>query len=355
MPREDLMSDDISRFAQDGCERRRHRRRCVVALLLVGALVGQAGAALAEEPPVVRIQKSKAASDSRKAHSRADLADAKQAYEEAARAFNLGQWDEAVAGFQKSYKLSGDAALLFNVAQAQRQAGRNKESVITYKAFLREVPETPYRENVEAKIRDLESTEAKAATDKPAEVPTPVSPPPAANQALPVAPAPLAPPPMAKPMLPVAAPLAPPPTASPAMPIAPAPAAPPPAAAQAAPISSPPLPPLPAAAMPVVTAPPAPAPPAPAQSPPIAAPAPLPIAQPVQTGPATVPPQAWDLRQTPTTPIPAVQSGSRWWLWTAIGVVVTAGVATGILLATRSPGRDSTCPSGLDGCIAVGK
>ena len=54
----------------------------------------------------------------------------KQAYEEALRAFNLGQWDEAVAGFQKSYKLSGDAALLFNVAQAQRQAGHVKEAII---------------------------------------------------------------------------------------------------------------------------------------------------------------------------------------------------------------------------------
>ena len=355
MPREDQTSDDISRFDRDRCEGRRQRRRCVVALLLAGALVGQAGAALAEEPTVVRVQRSKGASDSRKAQSRADLVEAKQAYEEAARAFNLGQWDEAVAGFQKSYKLSGDAALLFNVAQAQRQAGHYREAVITYKSFLREVPETPYRENVEAKIRDLESTEAKAAADKPAEVPAPVSPPPVAKQALPVAPAPLAPPPIANPVVPVAAPLAPPPTASPAMPIAPAPVAPPPAAGQPTPISSPPMAPLPAAAMPVVTAPPAPSPPAPTQSPPIAAPAPLPIARPVPTAPATAPPQALDLRQKPATEIPAAQSGSRWWLWTGIGVVVAAGVVTGILLAIRHPGRDSTCPSGLDGCIAVGK
>jgi hypothetical protein len=48
-----------------------------------------------------------------------------------------------VAGFQKSYKLSGDAALLFDVAQAQRQAGHVKEAIIAYRAFLREKPETP--------------------------------------------------------------------------------------------------------------------------------------------------------------------------------------------------------------------
>jgi hypothetical protein len=51
-----------------------------------------------------------------------DRVAAKQAYEEALRAFNLGHWQDAVAGFEKSYTLSGDAALLFNVAQAQRQA-----------------------------------------------------------------------------------------------------------------------------------------------------------------------------------------------------------------------------------------
>jgi hypothetical protein len=93
-----------------------------------------------------------------------DLVAAKQAYEEALRAFNLGQWDEAVARFQKSYKLSGDAALLFNVAQAQRQAGHVKEAIIAYKAFLREKPETPHREMIETKLKELESgADAKTA------------------------------------------------------------------------------------------------------------------------------------------------------------------------------------------------
>ena len=70
----------------------------------------------------------------------------------------------AVTGVvQKSYRLSGDAALLFNVAQAQRQAGHPKEAIIAYKAYLRENPETSHRGLVEAKIRDLEAGPALAA------------------------------------------------------------------------------------------------------------------------------------------------------------------------------------------------
>jgi len=247
------------------------------------------------------------------------LVAAKQAYEEALRAFNLGQWDEAVAGFQKSYKLSGDATLLFNVAQAHRQAGHVKEAIIAYKAFLRERPDTPHREMIEAKLKELESAAAsKTSGQKPTNSPaqtdrlTGIWVDPFAETA----------------------------TAQPASASV-----------------NPPLPSAPTAFASV--SPPAPsAPPvAPAPTPPVAEPAlvpPLPLA--VNEKPVAQP-EALDLRERTTSQegAAAPDSGTRWWLWTSIGVVVVAGVVTAVLLSTRSPGRDGTCPLGLDGCIPAGK
>src|SRR4029079_4228590 len=39
---------------------------------------------------------------------------AAHAAENGRRAYNLSHWDEAIAGFEKAYQLSGDPALLFN-------------------------------------------------------------------------------------------------------------------------------------------------------------------------------------------------------------------------------------------------
>jgi hypothetical protein len=239
-----------------------------------------------------------------------DRVAAKAAFHEGLRAFNLGKWEEAVAAFEQSYKLSGDPALLFNVAQAQRQAGHRKEAVIAYKAYLREIPDTPHRELVEAKIRELEAAtvEERASTAKPS----------AGGQGEvwvdPFGPG-----------------------TEPAVP-APAPAEPAPAAA-----------PEPVEAGPAVAEPiaePAPAPPA----------VPLPVAAPLP--PPEPPPATPALVQNEGSAAPAVQAGGpweRWWLWTAVGAVVAAGVVTAVILSTRSPGRDNSCPAGVDGCLSVGR
>ena len=209
-----------------------------------------------------------------------DRVAAKQAYEEALRAFNLGHWQDAVAGFERSYTLSGDPALLFNVAQAQRQAGNMKEAVIAYKAFLREKPDTPHREMIEAKLKEIETgAEAVAASstvpnskvepdrltgiwedpfDRGGE--TPGSP----SRQLPLS----AP---AEPMSPV----------------------------------------------------------------------------------ATVAPL--DLSQQPPTQEAVAAPSTRWWVWTGIGAVVAAGVVTAVILSTRGTERDTSCPSGVNGCLSVGK
>jgi len=272
----------------------------VAVVVLASTVVGPTRSAFAAADEDSQSGKSKAAQKISTARSKADLAAAKDAYEEALRSFNLGQWDEAVAGFQKSYKLSGDAALLFNIAQAQRQAGNVKEAILAYKAFLREKPDSSQREMIEAKLKELEAASAgKAAI------------------AVPVTVAPAAPAPSAVPTAPSATPAA----------VSPAP----------------------------VLAPnsPAPAVPQPSQ-PPVAPVAAYPVAAPAAI-PAPAP--ALDLRQQPEKKddVSASSSGSHWWLWTGIGAVVVAGVVTAVILSTRGTQRDGTCPAGLDGCIPVGK
>jgi hypothetical protein len=237
-----------------------------------------------------------------------DLAAAKAAFQDGLRAFNLGLWDDAIAGFQKSYRLSGDTALLFNVAQAQRQAGHRKEALIAYKAYLRENPETPHRELVEAKIRDLEvspsvaamlPTAAKPEGDRLAGIWEDPFDPDAKTEAASSA----APEPIGSEE-----------TVSSTAVAVDSSGSEPPSLRKAA------LAPVPAPATPTAPA------------------APL-----VQTGNGPAPEAA------------AKPVATRWWLWTGIGAAVVAGVVTAVILSTRAPQRDGTCPSGFDGCLPVGK
>jgi len=228
-----------------------------------------------------------------------DLAAAKAAFQDGLRAFNLGDWEDAVAGFQKSYRLSGDAALLFNVAQAQRQAGHRKEALIAYKAYLRENPETPHRELVEAKIQDLEVNSAAVASP-PADTKT-------SSDQLPSI--------LENPFEPLARETSP---------------------EAVRPESVPPVESDRAVAGAVRVAPSAAIPPAAPASPMTAAP----------------------LVQTENSPQPNLAAdpvASRWWLWTGIGAAVVAGVVTAVILSTRAPQRDGSCPPSFDGCLPVGK
>jgi hypothetical protein len=83
--------------------------------------------------------------------------EARQAFVEAERAYDLGHWDEAIRGFETSYRLTGDPILLFDLAQAHRQAGHVRAALTTYRAYLRQRPDAPNRAKVEERIADLEA------------------------------------------------------------------------------------------------------------------------------------------------------------------------------------------------------
>ena len=144
---------------------------------------------------------------------------AREAAENGRRAYNLSHWDEAVTDFEKAYQLSGDPALLFNLAQAHRQAGHGNEALRFYKAYLREQPTGPNREIAEKQLNELQSQNLHDSSDASSAHGTPAALPPA--QAAPVA----APPPVQVAQVPP--PAAPSPSAVPAASDAPVVVAPP--------------------------------------------------------------------------------------------------------------------------------
>ena len=84
--------------------------------------------------------------------ARADEATAKQQYEQGARAYNLGQFQKAIELFTSAYEQWPEAAFLFNIAQAYRQAGDCKQALFFYKRFLA-LKENDTKKPVSAEVR----------------------------------------------------------------------------------------------------------------------------------------------------------------------------------------------------------
>jgi hypothetical protein len=191
--------------------------------------------------------------------------EARRHYEEGTKAFNLGEYPRAIGAFKAAYNAKPDPSLLYNIAQSFRLQGDAGQAIFFYKSFLRNLPATPNRKEVEARIRTLE----KQAEEQRKEAVPVVTPP---------APA-----------------LAPPPASSPVQPLA-------------IPSSEASSPPKDTTAKPVEETPPSTAPPPLAPQPPLAS--------------STV-----DLTAPPTDVPPAGKPiYKKWWFWTGIGAVLLIGV-----------------------------
>jgi tetratricopeptide (TPR) repeat protein len=77
----------------------------------------------------------------------ADRERLKTLFIEGARLYSLGKFEEAAAMFEKVYVASGQAPILFNIAQAHRLAKNHERAAFFYKSFLRSNP--PNRAEVE--------------------------------------------------------------------------------------------------------------------------------------------------------------------------------------------------------------
>jgi len=84
-------------------------------------------------------------------------AQAREHYRRATVAYNLGKYDEAAAQYEASYRLVQDSALLYNIGQAYRLAGRQEKALAAYKGFLRTAaPDDRQRPAVESRVTELE-------------------------------------------------------------------------------------------------------------------------------------------------------------------------------------------------------
>lgn len=104
----------------------------------------------------------------------ADQAKAKQLYEDGEKAYNLGQFDKAIQLFTNAYEEWPEAAFLFNIAQAYRQAGDCKQALFFYKRFLSlkendtKKPIKPeVKKDVEGRIAELEDCVKRDIANKP--------------------------------------------------------------------------------------------------------------------------------------------------------------------------------------------
>jgi hypothetical protein len=78
---------------------------------------------------------------------------------EATVAYNLGRYDEAATQYEAAYRLVQAPALLYNIAQAHRLAGKLDQALAAYKGFLRTAPdEATERASVEERVAELTRT-----------------------------------------------------------------------------------------------------------------------------------------------------------------------------------------------------
>jgi tetratricopeptide (TPR) repeat protein len=85
-----------------------------------------------------------------------DVRSARQHFEQGSSLYDLGKFREAAREYEEAYKLKNDPALLFNIGQAYRGAGADREAVTAYRSYLRKVPDAPNRGEVEAHIARLQ-------------------------------------------------------------------------------------------------------------------------------------------------------------------------------------------------------
>src|SRR4051794_1203250 len=96
---------------------------------------------------------------------------AKESYTEGKRQYDLGEYDAALAAFKKAYLNYEEPVFLFNIAQCYRALGDKPAAVRTYRAFLRNWPKAPNREQVERIVAQLDDAIERDASAKAAPPP----------------------------------------------------------------------------------------------------------------------------------------------------------------------------------------
>ena len=83
--------------------------------------------------------------------------DVRRHYREGVTHYDLAEYDKAVVSFKQAYRMSNDPAYLFNVAQSYRLAKNCGEAMTFYQSFLRNSPDAPNRDKIEARIAEMKA------------------------------------------------------------------------------------------------------------------------------------------------------------------------------------------------------
>lgn len=98
-------------------------------------------------------------------------AEARALYEAGRIAFDQGRFEAALRYFEGSYELSGRPALLFNIGTAADRLRRDETALKAFRRYLKEVPDSPERPGVIARIRILEQSVTREGDDPEADEP----------------------------------------------------------------------------------------------------------------------------------------------------------------------------------------
>jgi len=101
---------------------------------------------------------------------------AQQHFDRGAKLYNLGHFQEAIPEFEKAYELDTSPIFLFNIAQSHRQLGNKERALFFYRRYLEQAPNAANRDDVERRMKDLQSALQQEGEGKP-KPPTDVPPP----------------------------------------------------------------------------------------------------------------------------------------------------------------------------------
>lgn len=85
-----------------------------------------------------------------------DAKKARQHFEQGTTLYDLQRYDEAAKEYELAFAEKNDPALLFNIGQAYRFAGNHAKAIGAFKSFLRRLPNSENRAEVEARIVEMQ-------------------------------------------------------------------------------------------------------------------------------------------------------------------------------------------------------
>ena len=71
--------------------------------------------------------------------------------------YNLGRFQEALEDFSEAYELYPSAEFLFNIGQCHRELGNHERAIFFFDGYLRERPDAPNRDVVEAAMAESQA------------------------------------------------------------------------------------------------------------------------------------------------------------------------------------------------------